>query len=95
MDCDKLISEKECETAISHFANNKSPGLDGFSIEFYKTFWNDIKGPFMNCINYSILKNELCKSQYQGVITLFPKPGKVLLDVSNYRSILLLNLITK
>ena len=91
MDCDKLISEKECQTAISQLADNKSPGLDGFSIEFCKTFWNDIKGSFMNCINYSILKNELCESQYQGVITLFPKPGKDLLDASNYRPITLLN----
>jgi len=41
--CDKPISELECLTAISQLARNKSPGLDGFSVEFYKTFWNDIK----------------------------------------------------
>ena len=45
----------------------------------------------MNCINYSILKNELCESQYQGIITLFPKLDKNLLDASNYRPISLIN----
>ena len=38
-ECDKPITSKECLTALSQLPNNKSSGLNGFSIEFYKTFW--------------------------------------------------------
>ena len=33
-ECDKPITSKECLTALSQLSNNKSPGLDRFSIEF-------------------------------------------------------------
>ena len=92
-ECDKPITESECSEAISQLANNKSPGLDGFSVEFYKTSWQDLKELFINCHNYSLTKltNRLCDSQYEGVITLIPKPGKDCMNVSNYRPITLLN----
>ena len=35
MECEKPITESECFKALSELLNNKSPGLDGFSIEFY------------------------------------------------------------
>ena len=41
MECEKSITESECFKALSELSNNKSPGLDGFSIEFYKVFWQD------------------------------------------------------
>ena len=88
---DKPITESECSKAISQLANNKSPGLDGFSAEFYKTFWQDLKELFIKCLNYSLTTNRLCDSQYKGVITLIPKPGKDCMNVSNYRPITLLN----
>ena len=89
--CDSPITENECLKAICQLANNKSPGPDGFSVEFYKCFWDDLKHPFMECLKYSINKDQLCKSQYEGVITLLPKPGKDLLLACNYRPITLLN----
>ena len=90
-ECDKPITESECSEAISQLANNKSPGLDGFSIEFYKIFWQDLKELFINCLNYSLTTNRLCDSQYEGVIILIPKPGKDCMNISNYRPITLLN----
>ncbi len=42
--CDTPISVQECGTALFKIlANNKSPGIDGFTTEFYKFFWHDIK----------------------------------------------------
>ena len=35
-ECEKPITDNECQQAILQLANNKSPGLDGFSIEFIK-----------------------------------------------------------
>ena len=89
--CDTAITEYECLQAISQLANNRSPGPDGFAVEFYKVFWEDIKRPFMECLKYSISTNQLCPSQYEGIITLLPKPGKDRLFAANYRPITLLN----
>ena len=41
--CEGKISPQECHTALKAMSDNKSPGIDGFTPEFYKLFWNDIK----------------------------------------------------
>ena len=38
-------SEKEFQSALRNMPNEKSPGNDGLSKEFYETFWDDIKRP--------------------------------------------------
>ena len=47
----------------------KSPGIDGFTVEFYKFFWNDIKIPLVQCINESLDNGKFSVSQRQGLIT--------------------------
>ena len=37
------ITEKELLKALKSMENDKSPGNDGLSKEFYETFWTDIK----------------------------------------------------
>ena len=88
---DTIISAEECKIAIDQLSCNKSPGFDGFSVEFYQAFWSDIKDIFLDCINYSFEIEYLSSSQYQGVITLLPKPDKDHTLPSNYRPITLLN----
>ena len=53
--------------------NFKSPGIDGFTVEFYKFFWNDIKIPLMKCLNESLDNGKFSVSQCQGLITCNPK----------------------
>ena len=83
--------ESECFKALSELSNNKSPGLDGFFNEFYKVFWQDLKEIFLKCLNYSLVPNQLCDSQYKRLITLIPKSGKTTMYIFNYRPITLLN----
>jgi len=33
----------ECHKALSDMTNNKMPGSEGFSVEFYKFFWADMR----------------------------------------------------
>ena len=37
-DCEKEISKKEVIDALKSFSNNKSPGKDGLTKEFYEAF---------------------------------------------------------
>ena len=49
---DKPFTDKEIEKAIEKLPKGKSPGLDGFPIEFYKEYWCKIKDIFMPYLNY-------------------------------------------
>ncbi len=44
--CDSLISQQEVQDAILNLKNNRSPGNDGISSEFYKEF-SDLLAPFL------------------------------------------------
>ena len=46
--CDKEISEHEVILAMKSFSNNKSPVNNGLTKEFYETFCEELKQPFMN-----------------------------------------------
>ena len=70
---------------------NKSPGNDGFSVEFYQTFWPYIGGLVVDAFNEAFDNGNLSVSQKQGVITLIEKDGKDPLHIKNYRPITLLH----
>jgi hypothetical protein len=56
--------------------NGKSPGSDGYTVDFYKFFWKDI-GPFVfRSLFYGYNSGKFSEFQYQSVITCIPKEGK-------------------
>ena len=71
--------------------NNKSPGNDGLTKEFFVTFWEDIKDAFLNSCRTAKLKKELSTSQRQAVIKLIEKKDKDKRFIKNWRPISLLN----
>ena len=40
--CNGLLSHNSCFKIICQMKNNKSPGSDGLTAEFYKTFWSSV-----------------------------------------------------
>ena len=44
------VSEKEMLYALKNMKNNKTPGSDGFTVEFFKFFWNDIESYMVSAI---------------------------------------------
>jgi len=74
-----------------YMSNNKSPGFDGFSAEFYKYFWKDIRIMLRNCFKFSFEIGQLSDSQPDDIIIMLPKAQKDLLKPQNYRLIALLN----
>ena len=75
--------------------NNKSPGTDGYSSEFFTVFWEKIGIFVMRSVNYSYNIGELSLIQRQGIITLIPKENKSRQKITNYRPICLLNTVYK
>ena len=56
--------------------NNKSPGNDGLTKEFYVAFWDNIKYALFNSLLKGKEKGELSPSQRQAVIKLLEKKGR-------------------
>ena len=86
-----LLTYAEAHTALKNMKNNKSPGPDGFSVEFYKFFFSDIGTFLVRSINGGFQNEELSVTQKQGVITCIPKDGKPKQHVKNWRPNSLLN----
>ena len=93
--CEGPITESELVNALKSMPNNKSPGNDGLTKEFYETFWEEIKIPLCNHITRSYQNGELGTSQRQAVIKLIEKKDKDKKLIKNWRPISLLNVDTK
>ncbi len=89
--CEGLFTNNECLCAINNMKRNKSPGLDGLSIEFYDKFWPLIGDFMVDVFNESYKNGMLPDSQRQAVFTLIFKKGKQD-EIANYRPISLTNL---
>ena len=50
--------------------NNKTPGNDGLTKEFYETFWDEPKTPAMKSVHQAFHTKILSISQRQAVIKL-------------------------
>ena len=84
------ITLDELFTAIKSFANDKSPGCDGLTAEFYQTFFNVIGKDLVEVINDGFNRGELSLSMRRGVIVLIWKGDDKRL-LKNWRPISLLN----
>ena len=93
--CEGLITEGEVYTALTSMKNNKSPGNDGLSKEFYICFYPELKDHLVNCLNSCYYYGLLSNSQKQAIIRLIEKPGKDIRFVKNWRLISLINVDAK
>ena len=78
------LSYEECKKALDTFQNNKAPGEDGFTVEFYMFFFDLLGHDLVASFNAAYDANELTISQRRGVITLIPKEDGSLLELSNW-----------
>ncbi|GFS20241.1 LINE-1 reverse transcriptase homolog [Elysia marginata] len=86
------FTEEEISVALKSMKNGSAPGPDGIPVEFYKTFWLDVKEKFMEAFRYNQEVSTLSPTQRQGTITLIHK-GKELPRnlLTNWRPIRLTN----
>ncbi|XP_058758401.1 uncharacterized protein LOC131631645 [Vicia villosa] len=70
---EKPFEEDEVKGAIWSCDGSKSPGPDGFSLEFYKRYWSLIKEDVMKCCNDFYHKGTLVKFITSSFLDLIPK----------------------
>ena len=93
--CEGQLTYSECFKVLSTFSNDKTPGNNGLTIEFYKFFWSEIGTFLVDSLNYAHFHGELSHSQKQAVITLIEKKDKDRRWIKNWRTISLVNVDVK
>ena len=86
-----LIQTHEIKQALNQMSNNKSPGSDGLTKEFYIHFWPELKEELTELYINIYLDKKLTESQKLAIIKLVYKKGDPKL-LKNWRPISLLNI---
>ena len=73
--CELPLSTSELENALNKMENNRSPGIDGLTSNFYKHFWPILGSDIKQLFNYSFQHGQLTRTQRRGIITLIFKKG--------------------
>ena len=89
------LSYSELTKSLKSSKNGKSPGPDGFTVEFYNFFWKDIGHFLLKSFNHSFITENISITQKQGIISIIPKGHKPREYLKNWRPISLLNVSYK
>ena len=80
--CELPLSTSELEKSLKQMENNKSPGIDGLTTNFYKHFWPILGPDITQVFNYCFQHGLLTRTQRRGIISLIFKKATVL----NYKT---------
>ena len=89
--CEGAVTLAEITAAVKSLSLNKSPGPDGFTLEFYLHFWNLLGPILINVYNDSFNRGFLTESMRSSVTRLLYKKRGNIKELKNWRPISLLN----
>ena len=84
--CEEDLTEKDLYKSLRSMQNDKSPRNDGFTNEFYETFWDNLKKIFVNSVREAKEIGHL-SSQRQAIIKLIEKKDRNKRFIKNWRPI--------
>ncbi len=87
---DAPLTPSEIKEAINSMNSGKSPGADGYPVEFYKQLSNQLAPLLLEMFNYSYSHGSLPVTLMQASISLIHKKDKEPLNCASYRPISLL-----
>jgi hypothetical protein len=88
------LTEMELLQAAKEMATSKSPGPDGYAIEFYISMWLTIGPEFIEMVNQLMMRGQLPHGMNKGLIVLLFKGGDKEL-LTNWRPVTLINVAYK
>nr|GEV58065.1 RNA-directed DNA polymerase, eukaryota [Tanacetum cinerariifolium] len=93
-DIERDVSRDEIREAVWNCGDNKSPGPDGYTFEFFKKYWGFIGLDFCEAVDYFFAKGAFSKGCNSSFIALFPKVMDAKL-VNDFRPISLIGCVYK
>ena len=78
-------------TALKCMKKGKTPGSNGFSVDFFRCFWNPVGIFLFRAFQESHSKGTILQTHRESIITLIPKAGKSSHSLKGWRPISLLN----
>ncbi|GJS07102.1 RNA-directed DNA polymerase, eukaryota, partial [Tanacetum coccineum] len=93
-DLERGVSRDEIRRAVWNCGDNKSPGPDGFTFEFFKKYWDAVGSDFCEAIEHFFTSGGFSKGCNSSFVTLIPK----IIDakfVNDFRPISLIGCVYK
>ena len=87
----RIVKEEIRKVVFDEMKENVSPGCDGYSVIFYRHYWNEISDILVDLFNYIAKIGRMGIESRRSVIKLIPKIGKLLKLLENWRPISLTN----
>ena len=91
----RQIIPSEIDAVTKKPSTDKSSGTDIFTVEFFETFWDEIRPLILKLFHKVWEKGRLPNSFYEASIILIPKPDKDTTKKRKYRPISLVNIDAK
>lgn len=88
----KEITDKEISVVIARLKPHKTPGTDGFTGEWYKTYREELTPRLKAVCNWVLKGGKVPHTWKDAIISVVPKEGKDKLNCGHYRPISALNL---
>nr|GEZ97716.1 RNA-directed DNA polymerase, eukaryota, reverse transcriptase zinc-binding domain protein [Tanacetum cinerariifolium] len=70
---ERRVSRDEIWLAVWNCGENKSPGLDGYSFEFFKKYWNHAGSDFCDAVEHFFETGSFPKGCNSSFVSLIPK----------------------
>ena len=85
----------EISIAMKQLNNDRAPGTDGLTANFYKVFWGKLKNFILGLFNEIVNDESFYLTARRGILSLLEKSSQDMMKLTSWRPLTLLNLDNK